>query len=176
MSWRVLGVATISLWGSSWKWEIWSWLMPLLVPVINILMLLVMAPCIINFLTHFVSVQVNKLQHAVPVQQGCIKPQPTMENITHPQMDTAIRTLRLETSKRGRSNAPHCPSSAGSSQKDLDAPIPKELGILSLEGGNVRQLEQEKRSQEQRWLKDKEGKNPQKQNNGRSKDWSGDLR
>ena len=24
-----------------------------------------------------------------------------MENITHPYMDTAIRTLRLETSKRG---------------------------------------------------------------------------
>ena len=31
-------------------------------------------------------------------------------------------------------NTPRCPSSAGSSQKDLDAPIPKELGFLSLEG------------------------------------------
>ena len=138
MSWGVLQVATISLWGSSWKWEIWSWLMPLLVPVINILMLLVIDPCIINFLTHFVSAQVNKLQHAVPVQQEYIKLQPTTENITHPWMDTAIRTLRPETSKRGRPNAPRCPSSAGSSQKDLDAPIPKELGLLSLEGGNVR--------------------------------------
>ena len=49
-------------------------------------------------------------------------------------MDTAIRTLLLETSKRGRPNTPHCPSSAGSSQKDLDAPIPKELGLPSLEG------------------------------------------
>ena len=49
-------------------------------------------------------------------------------------MDTAIRTLRPETSKRGRPNAPRCPSSAGSSQKDLDAPIPKELGLPSLEG------------------------------------------
>ena len=50
-------------------------------------------------------------------------------------MDTAIRTLRLETSKRGRPNTPRHPSSAGSSQKDLDTPIPKELGLPSLEGG-----------------------------------------
>ena len=63
-----------------------------------------------------------------------IKLQPTMENITHPEMDTTIRTLRLETSKRGRPNTPRHPSSAGSSQKDLDTPIPKELGLPSLEG------------------------------------------
>ena len=50
-------------------------------------------------------------------------------------MDTAIRSLRLETSKKGRPNTPHCPSSAGSSQKDLDSPSPKELGPPSLEGG-----------------------------------------
>ena len=43
--------------------------MPLLIPVITILMLLMIAPCIINCLTNFVSAQVNKLQHAVPVQQ-----------------------------------------------------------------------------------------------------------
>ena len=135
MSWGVLQVATISLWGSSWKWEIWSWLMPLLVPVINILMLLMIAPCIINYLTCFVSVQVNRLQHAVPVQQEYIKLQPTMENITHPYMDTAIRTLRLETSKRGRPNTVCHPNSAKSSQKDLHTPISKELGLLSLEGG-----------------------------------------
>ena len=53
-------------------------------------------------------------------------------------MDTAIRTLRLETSRRGRPNAPHHLSSAGSSQRDLNTPIPKELGLPSLEGGNVR--------------------------------------
>ena len=47
-------------------------------------------------------------------------------------MDTAIRTLRPETSKRGR------PNTAGSSQKDFDIPIPKELGLASLEGRNVR--------------------------------------
>ena len=57
-----------------------------------------------------------------------------MENITHPEMDTAIRTLRLETSKRGRPNTPRSPNSTGNSQKDLDAPIPKELGLPSLEG------------------------------------------
>ena len=50
-------------------------------------------------------------------------------------MNTAIRTLRPETSKTGRPSAPHCPYSAGSSQKDLDAPIPKELGLPSIEGG-----------------------------------------
>ena len=54
--------------------------------------------------------------------------------ITHPQMDTSIRTLRLETRKRGRPNAPRHPSSAGSNQRDLDpTPIPKESDFLSLE-------------------------------------------
>ena len=33
-----------------------------------------------------------------------------------------------------------------------------------------------KRSPKWWWLKDKEGKSPQKQNKGRSKDWSEDLR
>ena len=50
-------------------------------------------------------------------------------------MDTAIRTLRPETSKRGRPNAPHHPSSGGSSQKGLNAPITKELGLPSLDRG-----------------------------------------
>ena len=49
-------------------------------------------------------------------------------------MDTAIRTLRLEISKRGRPKGPLCPSSAGSSQRDLNTPTPKELGLASLEG------------------------------------------
>ena len=123
---------------------IWSWLMPLLIPVITTSMLLMIAPCTINCLTCFVSAQVNKLQHEVPVQQGYTKLHPTTENITHPQLDTTIRTLRLETSKRGRPNAPCHPSSAGSSQGDLVTPFPKELGLPSLEGENVRQLKQEK--------------------------------
>ena len=117
----------------SWLWAIWSWLRPLLIPVITILMLLMIAPCSINCLTCFVSAQVNKLQHAVPVQQGYTKLHPTTENITHPYLDTTLRTLRLETSKRGRPNAPCHPSSAGSSQRDLNIPIPKELGLPSLE-------------------------------------------
>ena len=54
-----------------------------------------------------------------------IKLQLTMENITHPYMDTTIRTLRLETSKKGRPNTLRQPSSARSSQKDLNTPIPK---------------------------------------------------
>ena len=58
--------------------------MPLLIPVITTPMLLLIAPGIINCLTRFVSAQVNKLQHAVPVQQGYAKLPLTMENITHP--------------------------------------------------------------------------------------------
>ena len=50
-------------------------------------------------------------------------------------MDTTIRTLRLETSKRGKPNVPLHLSSAGSIQRDLDAPIPKELVLPSLERG-----------------------------------------
>ena len=119
--------------------------MPLLVPVITILMLLVIVSCNINCLTHFVSTQVNKL-HVVPVQQGYIKLHLTPENITHPQMDTAIRTLRLETSRRGRPNAPHHPSSAGSSQRDLNAPTPKELGLPSLEEGMLGSYNRKKKS------------------------------
>ena len=38
-------------------------------PCYAMLILLMTAPCIINCLTCFVSAQVNKLQHAVPVQQ-----------------------------------------------------------------------------------------------------------
>ena len=75
----------------------------------------------------------HQLQHAVPVQQ---RYKTTDDHGKyHTPLDTAIRTLRIETSKRGRPNTPHRPSSAGSSQKDLDAPIPKELGLPSLEGG-----------------------------------------
>ena len=61
-------------------------------------------------------------------------------------MDTTIRTLRLEISKRGRPNTPRHPSSAGSSQKDLDAPIPKELGLPSLEGGMLGRWNRKKES------------------------------
>ena len=53
--------------------------MPLLVLVITILMLLMISLCIINCLTHFVSAQVSKLQHVVPVEQGYIKLQLTTE-------------------------------------------------------------------------------------------------
>ena len=58
--------------------------MPLLVPLITILMLLMIVPYIINCLAGFVSAQVNKLQHSVPVQQEYIKLQLNTENITHP--------------------------------------------------------------------------------------------
>ena len=83
--------------------------------------------------------------------------------IYHTPLDTAIRTLRIETSKRGRPNTPHRPSSAGSSQKDLDTPITKELGLPSLEGEMLGRIG--KRSPKWRWLRQ-----------GRSKDQSEDFR
>ena len=108
--------------------------MPLLIPVITIVMLLMVAPCIINCLSLFASAEVNKLQHAVPVQQGYIKLQLTPETITHPQMDTDIRTLRLETSKNGKPSAFRHHSSAGSSQRDLSILFPKNWASHLLRG------------------------------------------
>ena len=55
-------------------------------------------------------------------------------------------TLRLETSKRGWPNAPRHPIAAESSQKYMDAPIPKELGFLSLEGGMLSIWNRKKKS------------------------------
>ena len=75
-------------------------------------------------------------------------------------MDTAIRILRLETSKMGRPNAPCHHSSAGSSQRDLDTSILNELGLPSLEGGML-VVRIGKRIPEWQWLKEKEGKSPQ---------------
>ena len=98
-------------------------------PCYAILMILMIILCTVNCLTCFVSAEVNQLQHAVPVQQRY------KTTADHTPLDTAIRTLKIETSKRRRPNTPRRPSSAGSSQKGLDAPIPKELGPLSLEGG-----------------------------------------
>ena len=51
--------------------------------------------------TRFVSAQVNRLQHAVPVQQGYTKLQPTTENTTHPKMDSTIRTMGLRLARGG---------------------------------------------------------------------------
>ena len=82
--------------------------MPLLISVITILMLLMISLYIINCLSHFVSAQVNKI--TVLVQQGYIKLQLTMGNITHPYMDTATRINRPETGNRGRPNGPCHPS------------------------------------------------------------------
>ena len=103
-------------------------------PCYAIWMLVMIVPCIINCLTCFVSAQVNKLKHAVPVQQR-YKTTAAHGKYHSPLDGHTIRTPRLETSKRGRPNTPHHPNSAGSSQKDLNAPIAKELGLPSLEGG-----------------------------------------
>ena len=90
-------------------------------------------------------------------------------------MDTTVRTLRLETSKKERPSALHHPSSAGSSQRELDAPIPKELGLPSLKG-ECQIVRIGKRSPKWQWLKEKEGKSLLKWNKGRSEDRSENLR
>ena len=79
MNWRVLGVATFSLWGILllMRGDLELAKAPTN-PCYLILMLLIIAQCIINCITHFVSAHVNKIQHAVLVQQGYIKPHPTM--------------------------------------------------------------------------------------------------
>jgi len=113
-------------------------------PCDAILMMPMIVPCTVNCLTCFVSAQVNQLQHAVSVQQ---RYKTTADHGKyHTPLETAIRTLRIETSKRGRPNTPCHPSSAGSSQKDLDAPIPKELGLPSLEGEMLGRQNREKES------------------------------
>ena len=68
-------------------------------------------------------------------------------------MDSTIRTLRPQTNKRGRPDAPCCPISAGSNQRDFDAPIPQELSLPSLEEEMLG-----KRSSKWQWLEVKEGK------------------
>ena len=78
--------------------------------------------------------QVNKLQHAVPVQQR-YKTTADHGKYHSPLDGHYMRTLRPETSKRGRPNTPCCSNSAGSSKKDLDAPILKELDFSSLKEG-----------------------------------------
>ena len=160
MSWRVLGVTTTSLWR-------------------------ICLPAMRNF--ELANAPTNPCYHHIDAVYDCsmyyqlsnpfclcpgqqaticstsstrmyIKLQPTRENITHPQTDTAIRTLRLETSKRGRPNAPCCPSSAGCSQKDLDTPIPKELGLLSLKGsrlGSYNRKKESRRSEAKRQRREK---------------------
>ena len=74
-------------------------------------------------------------------------------------MNTTIRTLRLQTSKRGRSSAPRYPHSAGSSQRKLDVSIPKEMGLLSLEVGMLVRIGKIGKRSPKWWrLKDKERK------------------
>ena len=48
--------------------------------------------------------------------------------------------------KGGGPNDPRHPSSAGSSQRDLNDPTPKELGLPSLEGGVLGRKNREKES------------------------------
>ena len=60
MSCRVFGVAAISFGGILLlERGIWSWLIPLLLPVITILILHMIAPCIINCLTRSNTQTVN---------------------------------------------------------------------------------------------------------------------
>ena len=128
-------------------------------PYHAILMLLMIVPCIINCLTCLSLLRSISYNMQSQFNKDT-KLQLIMENITHPQMNTAKGTLRPETSKRGRPKTPCHPNSAGSSQKDLNTPIPKELGLPSLERGMLGSQNRE-RSPKWQWRKDKEGKSPQ---------------
>ena len=100
---------------------------------------------------------------------GIYKTTPDHRKYHSLQMDTTIRTLRFETSKRGRPNAPHHPSSAGSIQRDLDVPSPKELGLPSLEGGMLGSQNRKKESKmvvAKRQRKEKPAKMKQKKIQG----------
>ena len=79
--------------------------MPLLIPVIIID---ADVPCIINCLIHFVCPD----QQATTTSSSSTRIYKTTPDHS-PEMDTAIRTLRLETSKKGKPNAPCHSSSAG---------------------------------------------------------------
>ena len=88
-----------------------------------------------------------------------------------------MRTLRPDASKAGRPNTPRRPRSAGSSQKDLDALIPKDLGLPSLEGEMLGRQNREKESKmavAKRQGREKPAKIEQKKIE--QKDWSEGLR
>ena len=152
-----------------------GWLMPLLIPVITILMLHMIAPCIINCLTCFLSAQVNKLQHAVPVQQRHIKLHPTMKNIIHPQMDTAIRTLRLRLPRGGDPMPLTIPAQKEVARETAIPLFPKNW-VSHLLRGECQAVRIGKRSLKQQWLNDKERKSPQKQNKRKSTDGNENIR
>ena len=127
-------MAKISLWWISLlAWGIWSWLMPPTNPWYHHID--VSYDCSMYY-------QLSNPFCVCPGQQAtiCSASSTRIYRTTadhgkhHSPLDTAIRTLRPETSKRGRPNAPRRPSSAGSIQKDLDASIPKELGNSQRDG------------------------------------------
>ena len=134
--------------------------MSLLTPVSTILTLLIIVPCSINYLTHFVSAQVNKLQNAVLVQQGYIKLyQPQKTSITHPQRDTTIRTLRLETSKRG-SPMPLADPDQQEVARETSVPLIPKNWASHLLRGVFQVVRIGKRSLKWWWQKDKQREKP----------------
>ena len=75
-------------------------------------------------------------------------------------MDTAIRTLRLHTT-RGGGPMPLAIPVQQEVERDLDAPIPKELCLPSLDRGMLGSWNRKKESR-MAVAKNKEGKSPQK--------------
>ena len=84
MSWSVLGVATISLWGILLTMGSSKLANAPASPYHHHIDAAYIVPCIIICLTCFVSALVNKLQNTVLVQQEYVKLYLTTENITHP--------------------------------------------------------------------------------------------
>ena len=80
-----------------------------------------------------------------------------MENITHPLMGTAIRTLRPEATKRGKPKPFAIPVQQEVARKTLTTLFPKNWASHLLRG-ECQVVRIGKRSPEWRWLKDKKGK------------------
>ena len=84
MNWRVVGVTAISLWVILLVRGNFELANAPASPCYRHIDAAYDCPMYYQLSNPFVSAQVNKLQHAVPIQQGYIKLHLTTENITHP--------------------------------------------------------------------------------------------
>ena len=98
-----------------------------------VLMMLMIVPCTVNCLTCFVSAQVNKLQHALPVQQR-YKTTADHRKYHSPLHGHSMRTLRPETNKRGRPNTPRHPVQQEVARKTSTPLFPKNWASHLLRG------------------------------------------
>ena len=170
MSWRVLRVATISLWGS------------LLLARGDLVGYAPTNPCYHHLdAAHYFSMdyQLSNLFSLCPGQQATtcsasstktlqsfqfyIKLHLTMENITHSQIDAAIRTLRLRL-PRGGDPMPLTIPAQQEVARETSTPLFPKNWVSHLWRGECQAAGIGKRSPKQQRLKDKERKSSQKEN------------